>query len=131
MLPYLIAVPLMAHGLANLAGVFAPWAKNLAGFSDSAWYFTGQVTLRSVWGRAFSLVWLASSLCLAAAGSGVLLHQSWWVPMASLGCLLSFAAIAPWWRAVPPGARFGAVFDVLVIAWLVSPFSEQIVQALR
>ncbi|MBP1703795.1 MAG: hypothetical protein H6Q38_2902, partial [Chloroflexi bacterium] len=32
MITYLIAIPLIAHGLANLAGVFAPWTKSRQGF---------------------------------------------------------------------------------------------------
>ncbi len=130
MFVYIVAVPLIAHGLANLAGVFAPWTRNLAGFADADWAFSGQITLRSGWGRAFGLVWLASSICLATAGLGVLLHQGWWIRLAILGCGLSLAAIASWWRAVPPGARFGAVFDVLVIALLASPLGGWILQAL-
>ena len=131
MLPLIVAIPLIAHGLANLTGVLAPWTKSLAGFVDVAWYFSDHGRLRSIWGQAYSLIWLASSLCLVTAGACVLLHQGWWVLMSGLGCLLSFAAITPWWRAVPPGARYGAVFDVLVIIWLATPYSIPVIEALR
>ncbi len=121
MLIYILAIPLIAHGLANLAGVFAPWSKGLAGFADAAWAFSGGVTYASWAGRSFSPIWLASSACLLAAGVGLLQRQSFWPLLAILGCGLSALAILPWWRAVPPGARFGAIFDLVMILVLVSP----------
>ena len=36
--------------------------------------------------------------------------------MAIASCALSTAAILPWWKAIPPGARFGAISDLAVIA---------------
>ena len=116
-----IAIALIAHGLANLAGVFAPWTKGMSGFKDAPWLFSQGITLNSGVGRAFSLIWLASSACLVAAGIGLLLGQSWWTPIAIAGALCSLAAIVPWWRAVVPGAYFGALFDVVVSVVLLSP----------
>jgi hypothetical protein len=42
-IPYLIAIPLMMHGLAHLGGVFAPWAKRDQGFTGAAWLFSSRV----------------------------------------------------------------------------------------
>jgi hypothetical protein len=120
------AIPLIMHGLANLAGVFAPWSKSLLGFSDSEWLLPGRVNLRSLMGKAWSLVWLASSICLVGAGVGLLLLQDWWLWAGVAGAALSLLSILPWWRAVPPGARFGAIFDLAVILVLLSPLGEQI-----
>lgn len=126
MVSVVIAFPLIMHGLANLAGVFAPWSKSLLGFSEASWIFPGNVTLRSAAGRAFSLVWFLSTVCLVGAGVGLILGQAGWLRLAISGCLVSLAAILPWWRAVPPGARFGAVFDVLVVVLLLSPLGGQV-----
>jgi len=123
---YLLAIPLIAHGLANLAGVLAPWTQSMSGFKDVAWMFSSGVTLKSTIGRLFSLLWLASSASLVAAGVGLFTGQPWWWDMAVRGCALSAAAILPWWRAVPPGARFGAIFDLLAIVLLLTPWGSQI-----
>lgn len=131
MYKFLIAIPLIAHGLANLGGVFAPWAKSMQGFKDAAWIFSKNVTYSSWAGRAFSLIWLASSLCLVASGAGALAKQSWWLPLGIAGCVFSLVSILPWIKAVPPGAYFGAFFDVVVILLLASPLGERIVQAVR
>ena len=131
MLKFLVAIPLIAHGLANLAGVFAPWTKSLQGFADAPWIFSSGVTYNSWVGRAFSLLWLASSLCLVGAGVGVFTHQPWWLLLAILGCAFSAAAILPWWKAVPPGARFGGIFDLVVLGLLLSPLGAQIAKVIQ
>jgi hypothetical protein len=51
----------MAHRLANMAGVIAPWTKFLLGFSDRPWVLSGGVRLHTDVGRAFSLLWLISA----------------------------------------------------------------------
>jgi len=130
MIRFLIAILLIAHGLANLAGVFAPWTKTMQGFKDAPWLFSRNITYQSVAGRVFSLVWLASTICLVTAGAGLLLAQPWWIPPAIAGCLCSLAAIVPWWRAVVPGAYFGAVVDVIVSLLLISPLKSALLQAI-
>lgn len=131
MLAYILAIPLLAHALANLAGVFAPWMKSLFGFVNTAWIFSNNVIYASVVGRVFSLLWLASTICLATGGFGLLTHQSWWLKLVILGCTFSALAILPWWKAVPAGARFGGIFDLLVILLLLSPIGAKIVQAVE
>ncbi len=130
MLKIVIGVALIAHGLANLAGVFAPWTKGMSGFKDAPWLFSQSVTLQSGAGRAFSLVWLASTICLLTAGIGLLLTQPWWIPVAIAGSLCSLAAILPWWKAVVPGAYFGAFFDVVVSVVLLSPLKSALLRAI-
>jgi len=129
MIRLFIAIPLIAHGLANLAGVCAPWTKTMQGFKDAPWLFSPNITFQSRAGRAFSLVWLSSTLCLLTAGIGLLCAQPWWIPLAIAGCMCSLAAILPWWRAVVPGAYFGAVFDVIVSLFLISPLKTILLQA--
>jgi hypothetical protein len=50
--------------------------------------------------------------------------------LAILGCGCSLAAIATWLRAVPPGAYFGAVFDIVVITLLASPLGARLSQTI-
>ena len=129
-LRYVVAVPLVFHGLANLAGLFAPWTGGAGqDFSGRPWIFSSGVTLPSPVGRAWSLLWLVSTIFLVGAGIGVIAHQQWWRALAIAGCAVSLVSIVPWWNTVPPGARFGAIFDVIVIAVLVSPLGARIAAA--
>ena len=114
------------HGLANLAGVIAPWTANLAGFKDAPWLFGGGVKFNGLAGRASSLLWLLSTLFLIGSGVGLLLGETWWVALAVIGAAFSLAVIFLWWKAVPPGARFGALFDAILLVVLTSPLREQI-----
>lgn len=121
MLRLIFALPLIAHGLAHLSGVFAPWTAGGAGFTDRPWVLPGSVSLHSGAGRAFSPAWLVASICLVGAGVSLLLSQPWWSALALAGALVSLVIIVSWWNTVPPGARIGAVFDLLVLAALLHP----------
>ncbi len=123
MASYLLAVPFILHGLANISGILAPWTKSLLGFTNSSWLFASEPTFDSWLGRGYSLIWLVSTIFLLAAGVSVVQHRPTWVVLAIAGCLFSFLAILPWWRAVPPGARFGAIFDLVVLIGLLSPLA--------
>ncbi len=125
-----IAIVLIAHGLANLAGVFAPWTKGMSGFKDAPWLFSKGITFNSGAGRASSLIWLASTAGLVAAGIGLLLGKTWWIPTATAGAICSLAAILPWWRAVAPGAYFGALVDTVVSIALLSPLKSALLRVI-
>ena len=131
MLNYILAIPLIAHGLANLAGVIAAWTGNPSGFTDSPLLLSSSITLQTGIGRAFSLIWLLSTVVLVGAGIGVATHQNWWRSAAIMGAAFSMVAIVPWWNAVPPGARFGALFDLIVIVLLVSPWGWELAHSAR
>lgn len=128
---FVFAVPLIAHGLANLAGVAEAWFPGARSFAVQPWLLGGAATMKSPIGQAFGILWLLSAAGLVAAGAGVLLHAGWWRPVAIAAAALSCVVIALWWRAVPPGARFGAVFDLVVIAALAGPWSARIADAVR
>jgi hypothetical protein len=130
-LKYILAIPLIMHGLANLAGVIAPWTASLNGFQDAVWLFGHGVKYRSLAGRASGILWLLSTLMLCGAGIGLLIGQTWWAALAIIGAAFSLLVIFLWWKAVPPGARFGAFFDALLLVALTSPLREQIIASLR
>ena len=125
MLKIILALPLLMQCLANLAGVMAPWVASSAGFSNSPWLLSKTVTLRSPIGRVTGALWLLSTMLLIAAGLGVLSEQTWRRPMAIGSAAVSCLAISLWWKADPPGAKFGAVFNVVEIAALLSPLGAQ------
>ena len=128
---FILAFPLIMHGLANLAGFFEAFSKAPRGFNDKAWIFSPGVKLQSGIGRLFGLLWLASTICLAGAGVALIFHQSWWALAAIVGAICSLLAILPWWNTVAPGARFAAFFDLVILAVLLSPLREQIIQLLE
>jgi len=122
---YVLAFPLIMHGLANLAGVVESFASKPRSFADRSWIFSSGVKLQSPLGRIFGIFWLLSSILLVTGGRGLILGWDWWMTPVLLGSICSFIAIAPWWNTVVPGARFGAIFDqVVILALLV--FGEQI-----
>jgi hypothetical protein len=117
----ILAVPLIAHGLAHLAGALAPLARRDLGFAERPWVFSTSITLHTAVGRAFSLVWLAASAGLVGAGLGLLFEQDWWAALALVAASLSLGVILTWWKAVPPGARVGAAFDLLILLAALQP----------
>jgi hypothetical protein len=42
--------------------------------------------------------------------------------------VISLVVIVPWWNTVPPGAKFGAFFDVAVIIVLLLPLKGKILE---
>ena len=70
------------------------------------------------------------------AGLGLLFGNGsestpWWPALAITAASVSLVAIVPWARVVPSGAWAGALFDLLILAALLPPWSDQIVTALR
>jgi hypothetical protein len=124
---FVFALPLIGHGLAHISGFLASWTSNTAGYTDDAWLFSPGITLSSPLGRGFGILWLVAAIALAGSGFGVLFQQDWWPTLAIVGSLLSLAAIVPWWKTVPPGARIGAAFDLLILIALLLPWNDQIV----
>jgi hypothetical protein len=117
----LLAVPLVVHGAAHLSGLIAPFTRRDVGFAERPWIFAHGVTPHSAIGRAFGLVWLVAAVTLVISGLGLLLGQVWWAVAALAAATLSLAAIVVWWRAVPAGAKAGAVFDLLVLLAALQP----------
>lgn len=124
MLKYVLALILLGHGLAHLSGFIASWTKSSAGYEDRSWIFSSGIRLNSSIGKIFGLVWLAAMVFLVSSGIGLLTNQGWWIQTAVAGAILSLAAIIPWWKAVPPGAKFGAAFDGLLLMTLLTPIRE-------
>jgi hypothetical protein len=121
MLRFVIALPLLGHGLAHLSGVLAAWTSADVGFRSNPCILSSSLRLSSGIGRVFGLIWLLALLALAGSGLGLILRQAWWYQLALVGSVLSLAAIVPWWNAVPTGAKIGAAFDVLLFILLATP----------
>ena len=126
-----IAIPLIAHGLANAAGFTEAWFPRARGFGNQPWLLGGEVIMKSLIGRVFGLLWLLTTVGLVAAGAGVFLHAEWWRPLAIAAAALSFVVIVLWWRAVPPEVRFDAIFDLGGIVALAGPWSANTIEAVH
>jgi hypothetical protein len=130
MVRFLVALPLIIHGLANLGGALAFAGKAPEGFSSQPSILSSKYQMHSTFGRIWGLVWLCSALVLVAAGLAAVFRQESWLTLALAGSTLSLAAIGPWWNTVPPGARFGAIFDLFVLGILLSPIGDWLMAAI-
>jgi hypothetical protein len=131
MLMYVIALALIMHGLAHAAGFAASWSANSAGFSSRPSILPSGIVLHSPVGRAFGLLWLVAMVGLVGAGLGLVFHQPWWPALAIAAAVISLVAIVPWWNTVPPGAKVGAAFDVLLVLALALPWNAPVIELLR
>ena len=130
MIRFLVAIPLIMHGLANLGGALAFGGKTPEGFSTQPSVISSKLYMNSSLGRLWGVVWLLSALALVVAGLAAIFQRESWLTLSILGTTLSIAAIAPWWNTVPPGARFGAIFDLFALAVLLSPISAWLTAAI-
>lgn len=130
MFKYLIAFVLIMHGLAHLSGFLEAWTPVQA-FAGRPWLFSEGVTMNTAVGRIFGLLWLVAAAGLAGAGYGLLAGHDWWPLLAVVAACFSLVVIVPWWRTVPPGARFGALFDLVIVVALLLPWSDRLISFLR
>ena len=104
----LAAVPLIMHGLANLAGFAASWLPGTAGFKSESWLLSAGVTVKSPAGHLFGILWLVSTAVLVASGAGLLAHAAWWRWAAVSGAGLWLVVTTSVTATV--GAQLGALF---------------------
>ena len=128
---WLLATPLILHGIAHISGFISSWTSHLAGFVDRPWILSSTVTLRDPLGRAFGILWLVAVISLVGAGLGLISAQDWWPSLAVTGADLSLIVILPWWNTVPPGATVGAIFNLLVIVILLLPLKSRILELIQ
>ncbi len=131
MLRFLLAAPLIVHGLAHLSGFLASWTANDGGFTDRPWIISTSISVHDPVGRMFGILWLIAMIGFVGSGVGLVLRQAWWPTLAMAAVLLSLLVIVPWWHSVPPGAKIGAAFDLLVLAVLLLPLRESVLEIAR
>jgi hypothetical protein len=122
----LLAAPLIVHGLAHLGGFLGLWMSSSAGFATSPWILSSKLTSQSLLGRVFGLLWLLVVVGFVVAGLGLVFAQPWWPSLAIAAAATSLVIIVLCWTTVPPGARIGAAFDLLVLVVLLLPTREWI-----
>ena len=122
----LLAAPLIVHGLAHLGGFFGLWTSSTDGFTASPWVLPSELVSKSPTGRAFGLAWLAVVVGFVGTGLGLIFGRGWWPSLAIAAAVTSLAVILLCWTTVPAGAKIGAGFDLLVIAVLLLPSGQWI-----
>ena len=127
---FLFAFLLVMHGLAHITGLLGFWASGPQAFAEKSWLFSKGVTPHSLLGWTFGLLWLVAAIGLSGAGLGLLFGQSWWPTLALVAAAISLVAIVPWMRVVPPGAWSGACLDLVILAALLLPWGNRIVEIL-
>jgi cytochrome c biogenesis protein CcdA len=131
-LRWVIIIVLLAHGIGHIMGFLESWTSISAGFTNQPWILSNNVTIESVVGRAFGLLWLVAMIGFLGAVFGLFAHHEWWRTLAIASAFISLVAILPWWNTVTSGARFGAVLvDVITILTLLPAWGEQIVRNIR
>ncbi len=131
MLHFIVIAAFIMHGLAHLSGFMASWTKNTSGFSNRPWVLSTGVTLHSGVGHIFGLLWLIVAICSVGAGIGLAMQQTWWPMLAVAQAIVSLIVIMPWWNTVAPGAKVGAVFDVIALVALLLPWRDAVIAALK
>lgn len=125
---YIIATPILVHGLAHFSGFFAAWTSSDAGYKKNPWIFSTGILLDGPIGRVFGLLWLMAMIGFVAIFIGIVFQLDWWPPVAISASAVSLIVIVPWWNTVPSGAKVGAIFDVFVIVLLILPFEENLLE---
>jgi len=126
MLRFIFAMPLLIHGAAHISGYLASWTKRDQGFNDNPWLFSKDITIKTPLGRSFGILWLLSMIAFISSGVAIVLAQFWWVQAVLAGSVLSLIAIVPWWKTVSYAAKIGAIFDLLLIGFILCPWCQQI-----
>lgn len=131
MFKYLVAFLLFMHGLAHITGLIGTFGSGDQAFPDRPWLLAGGITPRTTVGRAWTLAWGVALLGLVTAGVSLALGQAWWPRVAVGAAAASLLAIVPWLTVVPPGAYAGTLFDVAILAILLSPWADRVAGALH
>ena len=125
-LTYFVAAAFIMHGFAHLSGFAAAFTKRDLGFTNKPWLFSPGVTLQSPVGKVFGIIWLVAAIALVGSGIALLTRQGWLPGLPIGGALMSLLAIISWWNTVVPGAKAGALFDLITLIALLPPWREQV-----
>ena len=125
-LTYCVAAAFIMHGFAHLSGFAATFTKRDLGFTNKPWLFSPGVTLQSSIGKVFGIFWLVAAMALDGSRISLLARLRGLPGLPIGGALMSLLAIIPWWNTVVPGAKAGALFDLITLIALLPPWREQV-----
>ena len=125
MIHFIIALVLFGHGVAHVSGFIASVSKKDIGFHiEKPWIFSNNITLQSPLGKFFGILWLAATAGYVLAAIVLIASNDWWTTLLIPAATVSLLVIIPFWNTVPPGAKFGAFFDLFVIIVFTTSLKE-------
>lgn len=118
---YIVAVPVLIHGLIHLMGFFTYW--QLAVLDELPYKTTllnGRWEVGDAGMRVFGVLWLVAAVAFVLADVGLVTQQAWWRAAMVLTALVSVVICVLDWQAAFRGAIISAVILVgaMVIAAL-------------
>lgn len=123
---------LVMHGLGHITGFLTAWIKLPMGFTEKPWIFSSGVTMYSVLGKVFGLIWLAAMVLFLLAAYNLFTGQAVWLTYAVLASVCSLIVILPWAKTVVPGALYGGTIANLVILLIAfGPWKDKILDLLK
>ncbi len=121
LLKLVIGVAIGTHGIGHVLGWMPAWGiAKFEGMSSRSWILTemlGDGASRALGGA----LWLAPTIGFVIAAAGLLTGQSWWRPIAAGSGVVSLAAVALFWDALPTSSRAGCIaVDLAVVVGLLA-----------
>ena len=113
----ILAVLLLAHGIAHLPGFLVSW--RLRSFPEMPYRTTvlgGAVDIGDGGAKAIGVAWLVLSVLFVVAAAATLMRATWWQPFVYTALGLSTALCVLGW----PDARLGLVANAVVLILVVS-----------
>ncbi len=114
-----VAVVLIAHGIGHVLFLgpalrIASWAEQ----SGGSWLLSSTAG-DGVAHAVGALVWAAATVLFVASGTGLLLSQEWWRPLAVVGAVVSLIGIFVFWDGILTASAVPAlIVDVAVLVGL-------------
>jgi hypothetical protein len=117
--------------LAHVSGFIASFFKKDMDYKvDQPWIFSAKITLKTTVGRFFGVFWLLAMAGYLLAAIGILSDFSWGTSPLFPAAILSLLTIVPFWNTVPPGAKIGAAFDILVLIVISTSLQEKLIASM-
>jgi hypothetical protein len=127
---WVVGIFFLMHGVGHSMGFLASWTAIDVGFSDEPWLLVGDEKVKGPIGRVWGVIWLVALAGWVSVGISVLSGATGWRTQAMSSAVVSLAAILPWWRSVPGGAKAGVLVDIVVLVGLLTPWGQDFVDRL-
>jgi hypothetical protein len=115
MLPILIAIGLMLHGLIHLIGFVVNWQiVTIKDISYSTTVLAGKINLGDGGIRIVGVLWLLATIGYVVAGVGLLMLAPSWLGLTLWVTGFSLVLCILGW----PEAQFGVYIDLIILAYL-------------
>jgi hypothetical protein len=109
----LVALLLLAHGVAHIPGFISAWQlRMLAGLPYRTTLLAGSIDVGVLGIRIVGVAWLLVALSFAASAAGLALSLAWWQRTAYMTIAVSLVLCILGW----PDSRLGVVANAMLAA---------------